>query len=150
MPNGGVRINVIPRDGGNTFKGTFFANGTRQNWQSTNLTDDLKNRGLLSANSNKVQYDVNPGAGGPIIRDRLWFFTSARWNGNENFIGGSFWNKDAFNPNVFTYTPDPTKPGVFRAVQRSISTNVTWQQNEKNKFNVLWDEQYRVSARARM
>ena len=31
MPNGGVRINVIPRDGGNTFKATFFANGTREN-----------------------------------------------------------------------------------------------------------------------
>ena len=50
MSNGGVRINVIPRDGGNTFKGTFFANATREGWQADNFTQDLKNRGLLSPN----------------------------------------------------------------------------------------------------
>ena len=146
MPNGGVRINVIPRDGGNTFKATFFANGTRENWQANNLTRELRDRGLLSANSNKLQYDINPGIGGPILRDRLWFFSSARWNGNQNYVGGSFWNKDAFNPNVWTYTPDLTRPGVFRAVQRSFATHVTWQQSEKNKFNFLWDQQYRCQC----
>ncbi|MEQ1729747.1 MAG: carboxypeptidase regulatory-like domain-containing protein [Vicinamibacterales bacterium] len=146
MPNGGVRINVIPRDGGNTFKGTFFANGTKESWQNNNLSADLKARGLLSANTNKLQYDVNPGIGGPIIRDRLWFFAAARWNGNQNYVGGVFWNKDAYNPNVWTYTPDLTRPGVFRAVQRSVAANVTWQYDEKNKFNFLWDQQYRCQC----
>ena len=144
--SGGVRINVIPRDGGNTFRGTFFANGTHEAWQNSNLSDDLKARGLLTANSNKVQYDINPGVGGPILRDRLWFFAAGRWNSNQNYIGGLFWNKDAYNPNVWTYTPDLTQPGVFRAVQRSYSTNVTWQQNQKNKFNFLWDQQYRCQC----
>ena len=100
MANGGVGINVIPRDGGNTFRGTFFANGTHEAWQSSNFTDDLKAGGLLTANTMKIQYDVNPGFGGPIIRDRLWFFSSARWNGNQNYVGGVFWNKFAYNPNV--------------------------------------------------
>lgn len=111
MPNGGVRVNVIPRDGGNTFTGTFFMNGTNEAWQNSNLSDDLRSRGLLSANTNKLQYDVNPGVGGPIVRDRLWFFSAARWNGNQNYIGGSFWNKNAFDPNSWTYEPDLTRPG---------------------------------------
>lgn len=146
MPSGGVRINVIPRDGGNTFKGTVFVNGTTENWQADNLSQDLQDRGLQSANTNKMQYDVNPGVGGPILRDKLWFFAAARWNGNQNYIGGLFWNKYAYDPTVWTYTPDPTKPGVFRAVQRSFLGKVTWQMNEKNKFNFLWDQQYRCQC----
>ena len=146
MPNGGVRINIIPRDGGNTFSGTFFANGTTESWQTKNLSDEQKAQGLLSANSNKMQYDVNPGFGGPIIRDKLWFFGAARWNSNQNFVGGTYFNKFAYDPNVWTYTADLERPAVFRAVQRSFSSYVTWQQNAKNKFSFLWDQQYRCQC----
>jgi hypothetical protein len=33
-------------------------------------------------------YDVNPSVGGPIQKDKLWFFTSLRWQANKNYIAG--------------------------------------------------------------
>ena len=77
---GGIRINYIPRDGGNTFSGSLFATFANHSMQSDNLTDDLKARGLPSPNAIKTNYDVNPGFGGPIRRDRMWFYFTGRVN----------------------------------------------------------------------
>ena len=44
MGTGGIRVNMIPKEGGNTFKGTFFLNGTNNSFQSDNLTDASKAR----------------------------------------------------------------------------------------------------------
>ena len=41
-PNGGLRTNIIPRDGGNTFKGFFFGSFTNNRLQAGNLNDSLK------------------------------------------------------------------------------------------------------------
>ena len=57
---GGVRINFIPREGGNTFKGSFFATGVNQSFQANNITEDLKARGLGDPNALDKQYDFNP------------------------------------------------------------------------------------------
>ena len=35
---GGVQMNLIPREGGNEFKGSFFATGANESWQSSNYT----------------------------------------------------------------------------------------------------------------
>src|SRR5688572_17819525 len=53
---GGVRINFIPREGGNAFKGSFFATGLNSSFQSNNVTDDLKARGLGDPNALDKQY----------------------------------------------------------------------------------------------
>ena len=39
---GGVRLHRIPREGGNTFNGTFFATGATSAMQGNNLTQDLR------------------------------------------------------------------------------------------------------------
>src|SRR5262245_49079711 len=46
VSGGGVRLNMIPRDGGNALNGSFFSGYQNQNFQSSNLTDELKARGL--------------------------------------------------------------------------------------------------------
>src|SRR5262249_39617704 len=52
-PTGGVVTNVIHRDGGNSFRGTFFATATGSALAGSNLTQDLKDRGFLTPNSIK-------------------------------------------------------------------------------------------------
>jgi hypothetical protein len=61
---GGVRINLIPQSGGNTFKGTFFITGVNSSFESNNFTQDLKDRHLQAINGIKRIYDINPGGGG--------------------------------------------------------------------------------------
>src|SRR5206468_4947926 len=68
---GGIRVNLIPRDGGNTFSATAFTTYSNETLQANNLTDDLKARGLPFTGGEKVRYDINPGLGGPLKRDKM-------------------------------------------------------------------------------
>ena len=58
---GGVRTNIIPKDGGNVFAGTIYGSYTNEHLTSNNVDADLRSRGLPFANSVKVNGDFNPG-----------------------------------------------------------------------------------------
>jgi hypothetical protein len=74
----GVTTNAVPRAGGNKFSGTLLSNGANSNLQSDNLTDRLKATGLTATSSLKSVFDINGAYGGPIAKDRLWFFSTGR------------------------------------------------------------------------
>ena len=46
---GGVRVNIIPKEGGNAFRGNLFAQLQTGSMQGSNYTDALKAAGLASA-----------------------------------------------------------------------------------------------------
>ncbi len=80
---GGVRMNIVPKDGGNRFSGAFFGSWNDKKFQSKNLTDDIIARGLRTGGGVDRIYDFNLAIGGPIKKDKLWFFTSGRmWSVN--------------------------------------------------------------------
>jgi hypothetical protein len=145
---GGLRINMIPREGGNTFSGTFFAWGANSSMQSSNYSSELKASGLLQPDSLVSSYDINPGVGGPILRDRLWFFSAARWNRVTNIVGGAYpRNLYAGNVNEFLYEPDPNSPdGENSTYFRSLNSRVTWQVTAKDKVSVFYDDQARCTC----
>ena len=62
---GGVRMNIIPREGGNTFTGSLFVTGTSEDLQSDNIDQELRDRGLVSTSSVKSNWEMNPAFGGP-------------------------------------------------------------------------------------
>ncbi len=89
-PVGGVQINIIPQEGGNAFHGSIFASGANNSMQSDNLDSNLVNLGFKKQNAVKSLYDLNATIGGPIAKDRLWFFyTVRRWSAN-NYLGNTF------------------------------------------------------------
>jgi hypothetical protein len=143
---GGVRINMIPRDGGNLLKGSIFATGVNSSFQGNNYTQDLVDRGLRTPNGIKLNYDINPGVGGPLKRDRLWFYAAGRWTRTENYIGGMFYNLNAGNPNAWTYAPDLDNRGYVNARQRSANVRFTSQLNPRHKVSVFLDDQYRCQC----
>jgi len=51
MAQGGVRINLIPKDGGNVFSGSGTLAFANHSMQGSNYTDDLKARGLATPGS---------------------------------------------------------------------------------------------------
>jgi hypothetical protein len=124
-PVGGVQINMIPRDGGNQFRGTAFASGGDTRFQSNNLDADLVALGFTAQNRVKSVYDVNLTYGGPIARNRLWFFsTYRRWSAN-NYLGNTF---DA--------------RGAQAVDDQRISdgtVRLTWQAARQHKFALLYD-----------
>lgn len=121
---GGVQINMVPREGGNAFKGAVFMSGATKSMQSNNVDDDLVQRGLTAANRIDNVYDVNLSLGGPIKRDKLWFFgTFRRWAANS-FVANTF------NPDGSQALDDN------RLTNTAIRT--TWQVTPRNKVNLFY------------
>ena len=149
---GGVRMAIVARDGGNEFNGSVFAGYTQSSWLANNLDDDLRARGLGAAGGIDRIYDFNVGIGGPIKRDKLWFFGSAR-----------AWAVDAPIANTF-YTPEnlsfaagyqACRTGAISCEQgiddqsiESALLRLTWQMSQNHKFSIYYDEINSTAATA--
>lgn len=133
IDRGGLRVNVIPKEGGNDFEGSFFFNFSKPGLQSDNLTPELSARGLPAASKINELWDVSSALGGPIAKSRLWFFASYRyWGLNE----GTPVYYDA-NPRDFVYTADRTRQGFDDNWTSAESLRLTWQATPTNKFNLF-------------
>jgi hypothetical protein len=143
---GGVRVNIIPREGGNSFTGSFFASGSSDKFQGDNIDDELRSRNIISASKLNKNWEINPAFGGPVMRDKLWFFASGRVSRVSNFIGGALRNANAGNANAFLYAPDPSFQGSRDTLWRSVNGRLTWQANQKNKLSFFMDVQDRCSC----
>lgn len=139
----GIVINMVPREGGNTTRGSFFATYANSAMQGSNFTDELRAKGLRTPNEVKSVWEVSPTIGGPIIRDRLWYYATARHQGNRNYIAGMFDNLNAGDVTKWTYEPDTTRRAVDDGTWRSVTLRLTLQATPRNKFNIFWDEQDR-------
>ncbi len=142
-PTAGVRINYVPREGGNSFKFSFFGTRVTPAFQGNNYTTDLQTRGLTSPNKLKEAYDFNGSGGGPVMKDKLWFFGSLRRQLNQTYIAGMNYNLNAGDPTKWTYAPDLANQAYFSTLQPGVSVRGTWQASPRNKFNVSYDVQPR-------
>src|SRR5438552_6702092 len=77
-PTGGVKINLVPKEGGNRFSGSFFGGYESSSLQSNNLTDHLASLGVKSVDKIGRYSDTDYTQGGPSTRDAVWFFGSVR------------------------------------------------------------------------
>ena len=118
-------------------KGRSSAPGVNSSFQGNNYTQDLKDRGLTVPNGLKEVYDINASGGGPIVRDKLWFYASGRWQSNQTYIAGIYENLNAGDPTAWTYAPDLNRQGVYDIDQPGGNGRVTWQATPKNKISVL-------------
>jgi len=133
MATGGVRINFIPRDGGNTFANSTFFTFSNGSLQGSNFTQRLKDAGLGTPNEVKHNWDLNESFGGPLRRDRVWFWFSTRYNEVENFAP-VFVNKNAFDATKWLYEPDTSQRGINKGRSFNNSLRVTWQATPRNKI----------------
>jgi carboxypeptidase family protein len=152
---GGASINIIPRTGGNRYSGNYFVTYTQGPYQTNG---ESQGGGLLgswfSANNGSHpeinnnyplirDYDTSGAFGGPIKRDRLWFFSVAR-----------AWQKDAWsrstdriwdnkNAGIWgqNYQADRSQqPLQLMNMTRNGNVRITAQASQKNKLNFFWDE----------
>ena len=127
---GGVFLNMIPKDGGNTFSGTMYVGGSDGGWMADNFTQELKDKGILAINRITGIFDYGATQGGPILRDRLWFHVSGRYWGVNQFVPDSFLDDGSqyvVEGSIFAMTP-----------------RLTYQATPKNKFRVHLDRQSKI------
>src|SRR3712207_260623 len=127
-------FNMIPRSGGNEFSGTYFANYAGEWSQGSNIDDRLKSLGFTDGAALIKSWDTNFALGGPILRDRLWFFGNVRSDGTHQDVPRTYANANAGNPNLWTYAPDTSIK--VRNAQSNLITGVrtTWQATTRNKL----------------
>ena len=138
---GGPVLNIVPKEGGNRLAGMGYLAAVSEGMIGSNYTDDLKARGLTTPGSYTKVWDYNVGVGGPIMKDRLWYFLQLRNEGYENTVPGMFANKNAGDPTKWFYVPDRTRPAAGAASFQTSALRLTSQLTPRNKVTVLWDEQ---------
>ena len=147
---GGVRINMIGREGGNTLSGQQYFGFSQSGLQQDQLTDRLRARGASSRESIDLIYDFNNAMGGPIIRDRFWFFGSFRRFEIDKPTTNSFTRSDDGSvPRYFLHSRygidaegrdfNQKLPGVDDNSVTSGLLRLTAQINQNNKFSVYMD-----------
>ena len=121
----GVLVNRIPRTGGNQFLGEGILHLANGSTQSVNLDDAIRKRGITTPDQLYRDYDVNYSAGGPILKDKLWFFVSGRNWAYNNYVANAF-NADG------SQAIDDNNLKAFPA-------RLTWQSDSKNRFTTMFD-----------
>ena len=134
----GTQVNYIPKDGGNQFRGSFTADYGAGKLQSNNVDAALGTRGATQPAKIKSLYDVTGGIGGPILRDRVWFYGSARKLQNQQYVVGSYFNQ---TPHTLFYTPDLSQPSFAWTFNKALMTRVTWQATSRDKVTTSYELQ---------
>ena len=138
---GGPAMSVVPKAGGNTLKGTMYVASATEGMVNSNYTDELRNAGLSVPGKLLKLWDMSIGVGGPVFRDRLWYYGVLRDQGSHRSVPGMYANLNAGDPTKWTYQPDLTRQSRSASSYRIANVRLTIQATPRNKFSVFWDEQ---------
>jgi hypothetical protein len=121
MPTPGVQINAVVKSGGNDFRGDLYTDFQHSSMQGKNVTDEIRRKGLGEGTRITKYYDPNLGIGGPIRRDKMWYFVSLR----DQFSGSNIGGFPVGDPGTFE----------FQSRLENITEKTTFQITQNNKFS---------------
>jgi hypothetical protein len=123
--SGGVTVNMIPKEGSNTIKSDGVALYTSGRFQAQNVDDAQRAQGVTAPAKLDKTWDYNASVGFPIKKDRLWWFSSAR-----------FWGYNNFAPNAIDKNGNQV---VDDNDVRAWTNRATAQIGQKNKVTAMYD-----------
>ena len=123
---GGAVLSISVKSGGDQFRGTWYADYVGEKYVADNVPDYLQTRnspnedGFFSAqatglcfqrggetickgNATQKQSDLNGDVGGPLWKQKAWFFTSWRLNDKYDYITGSEMTQRSKLSNKYTF-----------------------------------------------
>jgi carboxypeptidase family protein len=133
---GGVRVNLIPKQGGNSYSGKLFGNWTSKAMAGDNNDDELRAAGLKEPNNVKSLWTINPSLGGPLLKDTLWFFGAYTYLRSDRYISNLYYN---LTPTGRAYTPDFSRQAVDDTDAASTAVRLTYQATPRNKFGLFYN-----------
>lgn len=99
-------MNLIPKSGGNSFNGTMFFSQAGDWSQGSNIDKDLEALNFSEPPVIHKQWDLSYAQGGPIKRDRLWFYGTVRTRGVHQAVPNLFANANQGIANAWNYVPN--------------------------------------------
>jgi hypothetical protein len=147
---GGPVMNLVPRSGGNQFRGSAFINNAGDWSRGNNLTPELtapppgpnlaETPGIINS------YDANVSYGGPIKRDRLWFFGSYRTLETSAAVPGVVLNANAYDASRWDWVADPTVTARTVQGRESYIGRITMQVSAKHRISYNQEYQRRCEG----
>jgi hypothetical protein len=123
---GGVRggvFNIITKSGGNRFSGEANLYYSNKNLQSVNSKGTPFENAFVGF---KDTVDTTFQLGGPIVKDKLWFFGNLTYQKREDYVQGYPWDKQPVNTPV-------------DAIYTTPYLKLSWQINPSMKLIGSWD-----------
>ncbi|MEP7305822.1 MAG: TonB-dependent receptor [Acidobacteriota bacterium] len=143
---GGPMINIVPKSGGNQFRGAGFFS-TAGDWATSNNVDDqLRSFGITQPPTLRKNWDVSGSLGGPVKKDRLWFFTNVRNWGNAAVVDGIFANRFAGDASHWDYAANPSIEARNTESRQIYAGRLTAQISPRNRVTFSHDYQHRCSG----
>jgi hypothetical protein len=135
-------VNVITKSGGNKFSGLVQFYYTDKNLTGSVLPQEqLTALGLGKPTAPVFDYDINGNFGGPILKDKLWFYASGRYARNQyttsfipytdpfgHYYGNDF-NQTAHNTTAFLKLTYQLSKSLKFSLMGNISKdydNINW------------------------
>jgi hypothetical protein len=138
VSGGGVRLNMIPRDGGNVLSGSLFSGFQDKSFQSDNLTPELQARHLTTPDGIGRLSNIEGSIGGPILKDRIWFFGSARRFHLDTLPADALVGIPGTDAPNHAPTPS-SEPGADKQSINSFQARIVWQMTPKTKLSAYND-----------
>ena len=150
MEVGGPVMNLIPRAGGNTFRGTAFINGAGD-WSKGNNLDAALTAPPPGPNLKETpgiikSYDGSVSYGGPILKDRVWFYGSYRRLNTITQLEGVRWNKNTFDMSRWDWVEDPSITARRLEGRQMYIDRFTAQVTPKNRISFSHEFQSRCEG----
>jgi hypothetical protein len=139
---GGPTMNLVPRGGGNRFSGQAFLNNAGDWSRGNNIDDEQLAAGITETPGIIKAYDASVSYGGPIVRDRLWFFGSYRKLNTETAVEGIVANANAFNLSRWDWAPDNSVTSRQSQGRTMYIGRVTAQVSPKHR--VMFNHEYQL------
>src|SRR6266581_8110857 len=143
-PTGGLKLNMSPREGGNSLHGSVFGGFEDSSLQSNNLSPFLAAHNVRSVDRIGTYRDIDVTLGGPIKKDKLWFFSSGRLFTVNRPVANAFWV-----PQGRTYADCLSalvacKQAINEQSINSILLRLTWQVSSRNKLSAYMDRLFKT------
>ena len=143
-PTGGMKLNVSPKEGGNEFHGSIFAGFEGSGLQSNNLSPSLAKNGVRVVDKIGTYRDIDGTLGGPIMKDKLWFFGSTRFFTVNKPVANAFWIPDGRTYANCVNAVVACRQAVNDQSINSVLLRLTWQVSPRNKLSAYMDRLFKT------
>ncbi len=129
----GIFMNMVTKSGSNKLQSEHTVYFMNDGLQTENVDDELRRRLGLAAgaqtgaagNPIKISYDWSSTLGGPIKRDKLWFFSALRW-----------WRLDQYQ--IGARNPDNSQAIDDNRI-RNFMGKLTWQADARTRTSLMFN-----------
>ena len=127
----GATLSFVVKSGSNKFAGAYLLAWQDGAFQGNNVTDELRQQGFDPGNNKFTRYnDVSLDLGGPILRDKLWFYAAYGYNYSGLLIPGFISIKTNEQVEFFTRLDNPTLKLTYQ-MSKNNKLELTEQVNRK-------------------